>query len=483
MERPTDEALRKAQTTLRGLVSDGPSRLPSLNLIADSIRLELEKSGQVALLYVSLSRYGRLEPVFGWRIVGEILDAVAANLEGMVGSTLRRLDVVSDFTLTDDAFIVLLSPPRSTAVIADDDLAAITRRVYERLQSLLLNDLAPGVYDRVHPSVGAAVLAADPSETFEQNLQRGLALAMQAAGEQAALYDRDLEATLADCVSRGDLEPLFEPVVDLAAREVVGYRSTVRGPFYSPLRLPDVLLDVARRSQVLASYGVSAREATVSSAAGLRPDDLLFLGCAAGELPNAAVVAVSEFYSLNQTLVPQHVVFDIDAARPRRQHRIHAAHARRRPRPRVPALRVRARGAVHDAGAHRRGAPGLPVPRPGTGGGPERRPHGGGRRPAARALRRSRARAAHRHRRPRRGAAAPADAQRRGVALRRGVRARRHAAAAGDVRGVTPRVTRSLRNAGAAAGSGQALRLAGSSRSPATPVKIVTRLRPRRLLS
>jgi EAL domain-containing protein (putative c-di-GMP-specific phosphodiesterase class I) len=157
------------------------------------------------------------------------------------------------------------------------------------------------------------VLAADPSETFEQNLQRGLALAMQAAGEQAALYDRELEATLADCVSRGDLEPLFEPVVDPGAREVVGYRSSVRGPFYSPLRLPDVLLDVARRSQVLASYGVSAREATVSAAAGLRPDDLLFLGCAAGELPNAAVVAVSEFYSLNRALVPQHVVFDIDA--------------------------------------------------------------------------------------------------------------------------------------------------------------------------
>ncbi len=94
---------------------------------------------------------------------------------------------------------------------------------------------------------------------------------------------------------------------------MIGYRSSVRGPFYSPLRLPDVLLDVARRSQVLASYGVVARETTVSAAAGLEPDVLLFLGCAAGELPNAAVVAVSEFYSLNQALVPQHVVFEIDA--------------------------------------------------------------------------------------------------------------------------------------------------------------------------
>jgi EAL domain-containing protein (putative c-di-GMP-specific phosphodiesterase class I) len=198
-------------------------------------------------------------------------------------------------------------------VIADDDLAAVTRRVYERLQSLLLNDLAPGVYDRVHPSVGSAVLAVDASLTFEQNLASGLALAMQAAEEQASLYDDELEATLADCVSRGELEPLFEPIVDPVAREVIGFRSTVRGPFYSPLRLPDVLLDVARRSQVLASYGIVAREATVSAATGLGPDDLLFLGCAAGEFPNAAVVALSEFYSLNQALVPQHVVFDIDA--------------------------------------------------------------------------------------------------------------------------------------------------------------------------
>lgn len=313
MESPTDEAMRKAQTTLRGLVSDGPTRLPSLNLVADSIRLELEKRGSVALLYVSLDRYGRLEPVFGWRIVAEILDAVAVNLEGMVGSALRRLDVISDFTLTDDAFIVLLSPPRSATVIADDDLAAVTRRVYERLQSMLLNDLTPGVYDRVHPSVGSAVLAADGALTFEQNLQRGLALAMQAAHRQAALYDRDLEDTLADCIARGDLEPLFEPVVDPEAREVIGYRSTVRGPFYSPLRLPDVLMDVARRSQVLASYGVAAREATVSAAMGVRQDDLLFLGCTTNELPNAAVVALSEFYSLNNALVPQHVVFEIDA--------------------------------------------------------------------------------------------------------------------------------------------------------------------------
>jgi len=309
---PRDETLRRAQTTMRSLVSDGASRLPALSVVADAIRLELERRGRVAILYVKLDRYGRLEPIFGWRIVHEILDAVASNLGGMVGSTLRRLDVVADFTLTDDAFIVLLSPPRSSETIAPDDLAMVTRRVYERLQSLLLNDLAPGVYDRVHPSVGAAIMQSDDALTFEQNLQRGVALAMQAAEEQAAVYDLELEKTLANCVEEGELEPLFEPVVDLAAQVVVGYRSSLRGPFYAPLRLPDVLLDVARRSSLLPAYGVAARAATVEAAVGLEPDDLLFVWCAAAELPNAAVVALSEFYSLNQSLVPQHVVFEID---------------------------------------------------------------------------------------------------------------------------------------------------------------------------
>ena len=199
----------------------------------------------------------------------EILDAVAANLEGMVGSTLRRLDVVSDFTLTDDAFIVLLSPPRSAAVIADDDLAAVTRRVYERLQSLLLNDLAPG---RVRPR--APVRRARPSSppTTRSPSSRTCSTASRWPCRRRRSRPRsttgELETTLADCVDQGELEPLFEPVVDPVAREVIGYRSSVRGPFYSPLRLPDVLLDVARRSQVLASYGVVAREATVSAAAG-----------------------------------------------------------------------------------------------------------------------------------------------------------------------------------------------------------------------
>ncbi len=151
--------------------------------------------------------------------------------------------------------------------------------------------------------------------TFEQNLQHGVAVAMQAAEAQAgALRGRAREDA---CGLRGGAASSSRssnPSSTPPPRRWLGYRSSVRGPFYSPLRLPDVLLDVARRSESSGRpTAIAARAATVTAAAGLRPDDLLFLGCAAASCPTRPSSRVSEFYSLNQALVPQHVVFEIDA--------------------------------------------------------------------------------------------------------------------------------------------------------------------------
>jgi len=307
----SERIAQRARANLRNLISDDTLALPSLSAIADDMRIELEKRGSVAILYVGLKRYGRLERVFGWQVTSEVLDACSSILQEMVGTSLRKLDVLADFTLSDNAFIVVLSPPRKAREIAPDDLMAISRRVYERLQSMLLNDLTPGVFDRVHPFVTTAVLQSDPKLTFEQSLQNGVAYAMEAAEREWLLYDDELERTLADAIVNHSLEPLFEAVVDIADKKVLGYRTTIRGPFYSPLRLPDVLDEVARRSPLLSSYGIEARELAVTKATGLGPEELLWLGCASAELPGAAVLALSEFYSLNKALVPQHVVFEL----------------------------------------------------------------------------------------------------------------------------------------------------------------------------
>ena len=143
---------RQARANLRNLVSDDSLELPSLRLIADGIRLELEKRGEVAILYVGLKRYGRLERVFGWQITSDVLDACSASPGdgGHLAAQARRAGRLHAVRQRLHRRALAAAPRQGDL---RDDLTAISRRVYERLQLMLLNDLAPGVFDRVHPFV------------------------------------------------------------------------------------------------------------------------------------------------------------------------------------------------------------------------------------------------------------------------------------------------------------------------------------------
>ena len=152
------------------------------------------------------------------------------------------------------------------------------------------------------------------------------------------------------------------------AGEVLGYRSS--GTRAVLLAAAPARRAAGRRRAARASWTPTASSPArrrYGAAAGLRPDDLLFVGCAAAELPNAAVVAVSEFYSLNRALVPQHVVFEIDADELGTNDGVAAAHARRRARDGLPAL-PRGLGAQFTSlELIAEAQPGLPVPGPGAG--------------------------------------------------------------------------------------------------------------------
>ncbi len=89
-ERATERIAQRARANLRNLVSDDTLALPSLSAIADDIRIELEKRGSVAILYVGLKRYGRLERVFGWQVTSEVLDACSSHPSGDGGHLAAR---------------------------------------------------------------------------------------------------------------------------------------------------------------------------------------------------------------------------------------------------------------------------------------------------------------------------------------------------------------------------------------------------------
>lgn len=91
--------------------------------------------------------------------------------------------------------------------------------------------------DRQSPSAPAALAADDPRETLHPVPHR-----------PEVTWDGDLRAV----IDRG-IKTVYQPLVDIQSRDVVGYEALARGPAGSVLESPSVLFDAARKQGVTAA--------------------------------------------------------------------------------------------------------------------------------------------------------------------------------------------------------------------------------------
>jgi len=85
--------------------------------------------------------------------------------------------------------------------------------------------------------------------------------------------------SVADLVADGQLRVVYQPIVDLAGGEVVGYEALARGPVGSVLESPAALFEAARRQSVVPQLDRACRRQALRGAvdAGLDPCLFLFL--------------------------------------------------------------------------------------------------------------------------------------------------------------------------------------------------------------
>ncbi|MBC9249781.1 diguanylate phosphodiesterase [Pseudomonas alcaligenes] len=78
-------------------------------------------------------------------------------------------------------------------------------------------------------------------------------------------------------LAHGDLHSLFQPIVSLSERRILGYEALTRGPSNSPLHAPIALFSVARNAGRLSELELAARKSACRRFRELQLDGKLFL--------------------------------------------------------------------------------------------------------------------------------------------------------------------------------------------------------------
>jgi diguanylate cyclase (GGDEF)-like protein len=214
-----------------------PNREQSRNRLSSALASAKQHQRMLAVLYLDLDNFKRVNDTLGHAVGDELLCLVATRLR----SSLRTDDTVDDLPssrsshiarLGGDEFIVILPSIRSA-----DDAAAVAGRLIAELQEpmrLALHTLV------VTPSVGVAMFPADGVEVdtllrnadlamyFAKRKGPGMFAFFDASMNDAALHRFTLEAKLRGALERGEFTLHYQPQFDVRTGGISGMEALLR---------------------------------------------------------------------------------------------------------------------------------------------------------------------------------------------------------------------------------------------------------------
>jgi diguanylate cyclase (GGDEF)-like protein/PAS domain S-box-containing protein len=210
----------------RDVLTGLPNRLSFDQHLAAHIASASAADGRFALMYVDLDRFKTINDTLGHGVGDLVLREVAWRLR----ETLPAHDVVA--RPGGDELIVLLP---NAAHRADAD------RIAQHLMKVLREPLSVrGRELYVSASAGVALFPEHgrDAEALVAHADAAMYRAKGAGGNRYAVYDGSIEAAASDrlalendlwhALARSELRPLYQPIVDVATRRVVGCEALVR---------------------------------------------------------------------------------------------------------------------------------------------------------------------------------------------------------------------------------------------------------------
>jgi diguanylate cyclase (GGDEF)-like protein/PAS domain S-box-containing protein len=218
---------RLFESTHRDRVTGLPNRLSLEQRIDETIADARRDGRRCALLFVGLNHFRTISDALGHGAGDDVLRDVALRLQ----ETLRAGDVIA--RPGGEEFVILM--PR---VVSNAEVESVAQRL---LGALALPVTARGRELFVDASVGAAIFPehGDDTESLGAHADAAMQRAKTLGGERFALYDDDslqaaaaerlaLDNDLRHAVARDELRLLYQPVVDVATRRIVGCEALVR---------------------------------------------------------------------------------------------------------------------------------------------------------------------------------------------------------------------------------------------------------------
>jgi len=261
--------------------AEGPARdregpLPYRERVED-LRQILVQHGSLGLLLIDTSSLAQIEHHYGSSAFERVMGMARDLVLELRGQEVRAEDM---FCLNDrggDAFLVFFSPKRREGPLRIADLRAAAGRVEGHLNRKLVRLALPYLGSLRRVTVGFALSFFNPLVMPERLVQRLVDEAWECVRVQKAQRDLQNRFDLQEVLLSDQLSTVFQPILDLRGRSVLGYEALTRGPAASVYHMPLRLFEMAEEADLVFELDRKCRRRALASAVTLPNSLKLFI--------------------------------------------------------------------------------------------------------------------------------------------------------------------------------------------------------------
>lgn len=268
----------------RGQISE-LQQLPNLPVILDQIERQLVERSEVGILSVTVIRRRAGDLADGWKEYEETLGEISVFLSRFGRRRLRRTDILLEPILAGNTFMVLLGPPRGGAPLHLSGVVSVRHRLTEELTAEMRARLSHASQERFGVYVGCSLMRHDPAVRPDRIIYRALEESVaDALGQQE--HETRLHAMHLRQILEGEqVCAVYQPVVDLIERRVIGFEALTRLP-RGQFASPDMLFKVAHEQGALWELERLCRHRALENLPRLEKGQLLFLNIEPDSIPD-----------------------------------------------------------------------------------------------------------------------------------------------------------------------------------------------------
>ena len=244
---------------------DPLTKLPTLPVVIDRVRQMLDERGSLQVLLVRIEHEQNLERIVGWERYDAVLRCVAGHLSGLLEAVTDSANLLCQENVRGDIFLMILADRFEAGKLHDILIDGIK----------ITNE--HGEDERVAVRVGQGVIRMRPALRVERTIYNGILDARQDFHRRGEALDQTRLDEVRRILREESIRTLFQPIVRLPWRKILGFEALSRGPEGSYLETADNLFGFTERAGMLGEVEMLCVDRALANAKKLPEGSILFL--------------------------------------------------------------------------------------------------------------------------------------------------------------------------------------------------------------